>query len=366
MNIEWAPEFTRIQDHHFKKSSRLKGEIMAVWVRNLFTFLGDRNMRQLSPVLQDWEAMVRMHFLYAANEGGLIQALHKPSTKEELLTRLEVKSPEILEGLLALGLSCGEISTKDNLYFLSGKRVRALAGDNGDTVSALVQGNVTYYNAIFREVPDRMKDGSKGDYLDDIGEIIARYSKIVEPFLSGLVISKVKSHGSMRYLDIGCGSGFYLWKAVLENPQLTAVGIDQDPNVIENSKRNLEAWGNADRIDLIQGDIRTAPSELKGPFDLITFFNAVYYFSESERHSLFFKLKNLLSAGGELVIVSSLKTEKMDIGSANLNMVTSSINGCTPLPTVEEILSLLKESGYNRTGAERLLPGSSVYVIEAA
>jgi len=339
---------------------------MAVWVRNLFTFLGDRNMRQLSPVLRDWEAMVRMHFLYAAKEGGLIQALRKPSTKEELITRLEVKSPEILEALLALGLSCGEISTDDNRYFLSGKRVKALAGDNGDTVAALVQGNVTYYNAIFREAPDRMKEGSKGDYLDDIGEVIARYSKIVEPFLSGLVLSKVKRHGSMRYLDIGCGSGIYLRKAAKTNPHLQAVGIEMDAQVIEKTCQDLKEWGIAERVDLIQGDIRTPPVELDGPFDLITFFNAVYYFSESERKSLFFKFRNLLSAGGQLVIVSSFRAEKMDIGSANLNMVTSSINGCTPLPTVKEILSLLKESGYNRTGAERLLPGSSVYVIEAA
>jgi len=339
---------------------------MTIWVRNLFTFLGDRNMRQLSPVLRDWEAMVRMHFLHAAIESGLVMALRKPSTKKELAEEMETASPEMLEALLDLGLSCGEISKSGGVYSLTGKRMSALMGEYGDSAAALVQGNVTYYNSVFREAAERMKDGSKGDYLDEIGDVVARYSKIVEPFLIGLINSKVKNKGSMRYLDIGCGSGIYLCKASKTNPNLQAVGIEMDANVIKKTCQDLKEWGIADRVELIQGDIRTPPDELKGPFDLITFFNAVYYFTESERLALFDKLRYLLSDDGELVIVSSFRAEKMDIGSANLNVVTSSINGCTPLPTVKDILSLLKESGYNRRKAERLLPGSSVYVISAS
>ncbi len=336
-----------------------------MWLRNLFTFFREGNLRQISPVLRDWEAMVRMHFLFAAIESGLIEALEEPCSKGVLMQKLEVSRPEILEALLDLGTSSGEITTKDGLYYIKGKRMRALTGEKGDALAALIQGNVTYYNSIYKEAAVRLHGGEKGDYLQEIGDIVARYSKLVEPYLRNLVTRAVNNRISPSFLDIGCGTGVYLRASCSANLQLTGTGIEMDPKVVEITRRNLKDWGIADRIKIIEGDIRTPIPELEGPFDLITFFNAVYYFTENERRELFSNLRHLLSAGGELIIVSSFRGEGMDIGSANLNLATSSMRGCTPLPTMQKILFQLKECGYNRIKVEKLLPGSSVYVMGA-
>jgi 2-polyprenyl-3-methyl-5-hydroxy-6-metoxy-1,4-benzoquinol methylase len=338
---------------------------MNLWIRNLFTFFREGNPRQISPVLRDWEGMVRMHFLYSAIESGLLNMLEEPCSKEILIKELQIQRPEILEALLDLGLSCGEISSKDGMYFMNGKRMRALAGENGDALAALIQGNVTYYNSLYKEAAGRLRGEEKGDYLGQIGDIVARYSKIVEPYLSNLVVEVLKGRRYPRYLDIGCGTGVYLKTACSATPQLNGTGLEMDPKVVEIARQNLKDWSISDNVIIIEGDIRTPPSELQGPFDLITFFNAVYYFNDSERLDLFKNLRKLLSTEGELVIASSFRSKDMDIGSANLNLATSSMSGCTPLPTTQEILSQLEQCGYNRIKVEKLLPGSSMYVVSA-
>lgn len=59
----------------------------------------------LFPVSRDWKAFVRTHFIYAALETGLLEALRIPCSREDLLGKLGVERPEILDALLRLGLS---------------------------------------------------------------------------------------------------------------------------------------------------------------------------------------------------------------------------------------------------------------------
>ena len=156
-------------------------------------------------VMRDWFSFLRMNFLYAALESGLLQSLKTGANRETLIDKLAIKRPELLDALLDTGLALKEISLCKGIFSLKGKRSKVLATQQGDALAALVQANVTYYSAAYRNLADRIRGASLGDDLTVIGETVARFSKIMEPILNKFIKSLVPGSGPFRTLDVGCG-----------------------------------------------------------------------------------------------------------------------------------------------------------------
>ena len=79
----------------------------------------------------------------------------------------------------------------------------------------------------------------------------------------------------MRLLEVGCGSGTYIRYATDRNSELTALGLELQPQVADMARRNLAAWGLSDRAEIETGDIRERkPTPV---FDLVTLHNNLYY-----------------------------------------------------------------------------------------
>ena len=76
----------------------------------LITVLRTLKIPGLFPIIKDWQSFLRMHFIYAAIESGLLEALGTSSSREELVQKLNVKRPEILDALLDVGLSVKELA----------------------------------------------------------------------------------------------------------------------------------------------------------------------------------------------------------------------------------------------------------------
>lgn len=72
--------------------------------------------------MRDVTSFLRIHFVYAAKECGLLGALKTPASAPELLSRLAVKRPDLLQPLLDLGLSLKELSFRGQRYRLRGRR----------------------------------------------------------------------------------------------------------------------------------------------------------------------------------------------------------------------------------------------------
>lgn len=319
----------------------------------------------LWPIMRDWFPFMRMHFLHAAFESGLLRALQNGSTREELIEKLDVQRPELLDALLDMGLALKELELRHCVFSLKGKRSKALAAPQGDVVAAVVQANTTYYNAAYRHLAERLCGASLGNDLADIGETVARFSKIGEPILNSFVQSLVPSSGPLRILDVGCGSGFVLrtaWKACSE---ATGTGIDADPKVAAQARANLLQWGLQDRFHIIAGDIRSHMDDLQGGFDLITVLNLIYYFPIEERSELFGLLRSLLSPSGCLALVNNFESKGKDVAAANLNIVNCSLNNLTALPNLDSIKCQLAESGFTRIKITRFMPKNEFYGIVA-
>ncbi len=330
-------------------------------LRILFSFLRTMKMPGLFPIIKDWQALIRFHFIFAAYETGLLKELAEPCGKQSLLVKLQVKRPELLDALLDLGLATKELGMKNQRFFIKGKRSKAVMSARGDMLAALIQANITYYGDAYRNLSCRLKGGELGEDLDSIGDLVARFSKIGEPILKNFLSAIVAGRGPMRVLDVGCGSGVFLQCIHKANGNATGIGLDIDAAAVRQARDNISKWGLQPDFTILQGDIRLPPGEVAGPFDLITLFNILYYFDEEGRAELLHKLRAMLSPKGVLAVAMNCHSRGRDVGAANLNIVNCSLKGLTPLPSREEILSLLKRCAFREVDTHRFIPGSTFY-----
>ncbi len=335
-------------------------------IRYTLSFLRMMKRPGLLPIMKDWQASIRMHFIFAAYESGLLPALAVPCDRRTLIEKLQVKRPDLFDALLDVGLAAKELGIKNQLFFIRGKRSKAVMDRGGDMLAALIQANLTYYHDAYRQAAERLQGGELGDDLGKMGELVARFSKIAEPVLKDFLSSIVAGKDPMRILDVGCGSGVFLQSAHKFNPKATGVGLDMDEAVVRQARKNIEEWGLKETFLVLQGNIRRPPEEIAGPFDLITLFNILYYFNEEDRAELLSALRARLSSQGVLAVAMNCHSRGKDIGAANLNMVNCSLKGLTKLPELEEIISVLKRSGFRRIDPHRFIPGSTFYGLVAS
>jgi protein-L-isoaspartate O-methyltransferase len=312
---------------------------------------------------QDHKGFLRLHYLHAAIDSGLLQALATPASREELLDQLRVKRPELLDALLELGLALKELSLKRGLYHLVGRRSLALVSEEGLMLGALVQELVLYHGSVYTNLAGRIQGAPLGNYLETMGVMIARSSRIFEPFIKSFTQSIVEEEQPASLLEVGCGSGVYLRHAAQINPQLKGIGIDLSKEVVEEALRNLERWGLLDNFEVVLADIRNPPDKINGPFDLITLYQNIYYFVPSERPALFQSLISRLAPGGVLAIVSIMRATSP--AAVDFELVLRSTVGCTELPELQETKSQLEECGFRQVRTIRLIPGESFYGITA-
>ncbi|RLB23462.1 MAG: hypothetical protein DRG76_04100 [Deltaproteobacteria bacterium] len=306
-----------------------------------------------------------MHFIFAAYESGLLKALTTPCDRQTLIEKLGIKRPDLLDALLDVGLATKELAIKNERFFISRKRSKAIMNDKGDILAAMIHANITYYSDAYRHATYRMQGGKLGDYLDQIGDLVAWFSRIGEPIIKDFIASIVAGKNPMRILDVGCGSGVFLQSAYNANQNATGIGLDIDEAVVQQAKDNIAAWRLKDRFDIFHGDIRHSPEKIVGPFDLINLFNILYYFHEKDRIELLNKLRAMLSPQGVLAVVMNFHSMGKDIAAANLNMVNCSLKGLAPLPKLDQVTSLLKQCGFRKIDIHRFIPGSTFYGIVA-
>ena len=324
-------------------------------LKYLMTVLRTMKMPGLFSIMRDWQSLVRMHFIYAALESGLLEALLTPSTREELIRKLEVKRPQILDAILDVGVSVRELAYENGFYRIKGKRSKAVTRKDGDILAAMIEANITYYNSSYRNAAKRMYGAPLGDDVKKIGGLVARFAKIGEPFIRNFITDIVSGTHSPRVLDIGCGSGVFLKSICDANPKASGIGIDIDEEVAEQAKKNLETWGLGDRFGIIAADICAPPDGLEGPFDLILLHNIIYYFSGEKRLELLNRLRSMLAPSGTVSVAMHFQSMGKDLGAANLNMVNCSFERLTPLPALDELIPQLKESGLGDVKISRLI-----------
>jgi len=288
----------------------------------------------------------RAAFVSTAAAEGVLELLRRgPQEATTIASALGLDgSVKELETWLDLGVSLGELRRdSDGRYRLRGALSRRLAEPDNDTPLAYLRARIEVILDYVTKTPERLRRGERFTLDDGIGELFARSSRTVEPLLFDLVDRVVPETGRCRLLEVGCGSGVYIRRACRRNEELEAVGIDLSRQAADFARKNLDDWGLGDRVQVETGDIRAFSDG--GGFDIVTFYNLIYYFPESERPAVLGHLYELVRPGGLLVLMTITKggnpaTRTMDLWS-------TMTEGCGPLPSRSQLEDQLDEAGFS-------------------
>ena len=343
-------------------------ESLTQWLRVLrATPVSQERWRRLPGVLLAWRdaaPFVRLHFLAVASELGLLEELGRsPATTNQLGARLALGDRALLGAFLRLGAVLGELGCRAGRWSLRGRRSKALAAPEADTMRAMVAEAVGYDAAVYAGLEQHLRGAPPGDYLAATGAVIARASRLVEPVLTPWLQSLVTERPPRRILDVGCGTGVYLIHAATAgDPQLTGLGVDLDATVVGLARQRLADAGLAERFEVRQADIRAVELPAAS-FDLVLLLQNVYYFAEDERPDLLRRLHGLLAPGGTLVLASLFAGRSL--AAAHYDLLFRATAGCGPLPRRQELDRQLHDAGFTTTRWVQLIPLGSFHAVLA-
>lgn len=215
------------------------------------------------------------------------------------------------------------------------------------------------HHRLILETPARLARGERFTLVDQDGVLIARSSPIVRPFVNEAIDEVVPRRGPLRLLEVGAGSGTYIRHAAERNSELTALGLELQPEVAEFANANLRAWGLAARASVDKGDVRDrAPEPV---YDLITFHSNIYYFPVDERVALLRHALAFLKPGGQVLLTTAGSGGSP--AAVALDLWSVGTEGCGRLPAPEELVAQLREAGFVEARSRRLMPGESFHAF---
>ena len=242
-------------------------------------------------------------------------------------------------------------------YRLRSRIARALGLPANDAVLAFFEEALDLHQRLLLETPSRLRSGRRFTLADQDGALIARSSRIAEPILREAIDEAVPARGPLRLLEVGCGSGVHVKYAAERNPELSALCFELQPEVAEQARENLRAWGLAARSVVEAGDVRDR--EPKPEFDLLTLHQNIYYFPVAERVALLARLRGWLRPGGRILLTTVCR------GGGPVNEILSLwgaiTEGCGRLPDPDELVEQLRQAGYRDANARNLMPGQGFH-----
>jgi SAM-dependent methyltransferase len=345
---------------------------LAQWLRVLQAMRqaragGGGRWRRVPGALLAWRdaaPLVRIHFLAVATDLGLLEELRRgPATAGELGARLAIGNPALWDAFLRLGAALGELRCRAGRWSLRGRRGKALAAPEADTMRAMVQEAVGYDAAVYAGLAAHLRGAPAGDYLGATGAVIARASRLVEPALAPWLRSLVAQRQPRRVLDVGCGTGIYLVHAATAGgPTLTGLGIDLDAGAVDLARQRLADARLAERFGVRHADVRTAGLPAAS-FDLVLLFQNIYYFADDERPDLLRRLRGLLAPGGALLLASLFAGRSL--AAAHYDLLFRATAGCAPLPRRQQLDRQLRDAGFTTTRWVQLIPLESFHAVVA-
>ncbi len=246
-----------------------------------------------------------------------------------------------LESWLDAGAAFGVLKESRGVYSL-GKRAASLLEEGNDPFRAFYLEGIGLDHDLLVGAPRRLLSGERLAASDLDGSVIARASRMGEPWIAEALRATIPSSGPFRVVEVGCGTGIHLKTMCELSPGLTARGIDIDEDAAAVARANIEKWGLSDRATVEVADIRSLSGN--GSADLITLHQNIYYFADDEQADLLAHLRGFLAPGGRILITSVMR--RSGAGSAALDMWGAFTEGAARLPIAAELEERLREAGF--------------------
>ncbi|TDD84657.1 SAM-dependent methyltransferase [Actinomadura rubrisoli] len=297
----------------------------------------------------------RAAFLAAASRSGVLRRLAvRPCDLDTLASAIGVtEDRRLLRAWLDVGVRLGDLGFGDGCYRLRSRTARALADPANDAVAAALEEVARFHLPVLLNAPSMLRGGRRLTLGDQDGAVIARSTRVVQPFVQEAIRDVLDRRAPLRLLEVGCGSGIHVRYAAGLNPRLTALAIDLQEDVAAEAEANLAAWGLAGRVRVRRADLRDLDTEPQ--FDLVTMHNNIYYFPTGERTKVLEHARSLLAPGGRILLTTPCPGGSAGMQVLDLWFRYADFGG--PLPRPEELADQLRCAGFTGIRARRLIPG---------
>jgi SAM-dependent methyltransferase len=203
----------------------------------------------------------------------------------------------------------------------------------------------------------RRRFRAKAEQFDDLYEDERALIRLLRPGLlrrRQLAVDTVRSYGSPRVLDVGCGSG-RIGELVLDAGASPYVGVDFAEEMLALARARLARFG--DRAQLIGADFMD--TSLDGPFEVILALGLFDYLPDPDRFSR--RMFQLCAPGG--CVVASFPSWSLLKGP--IRKVRYEWIGDCPIFNYArpELERMFGASGFGRV--EVMSPGRSGFLLRA-
>lgn len=238
-----------------------------------FTMVGAHDVKVWREQIRN--GYIRLHLLFALEETKVFDALRRAGGEGRIGAELanECKlEPELLEGALDyLAFSDVVLSKTDGRYALTEQGMEWLGQD-----ATL---NMTYMMAAYAPQLEQLVPALRGEkrYGRDFvrsGALLAFASWRGARGCYPWIVQEMRSLGVSAVADLGCGAGGLLIDFCKLDTNLRGVGVDIDPDAVEEARHNVREHGLADRIRIVQGDL-ARPDTFAGELGTVQAFNAL-------------------------------------------------------------------------------------------
>jgi SAM-dependent methyltransferase len=336
-------------------------------LRTAFALVRSGQLASLIWVALAARAHYRLAFIAGGLSSGLFQKLASdPVTMQKLADDLGLQScmRDGLRAWLQFGVGVGELRSGPDGYTLRRRRTKALLRPKNDAVAAILQEAAMLAGSFVSQGPLRFTSANASSQklftlADQSGPLVARTSRVSEPFICEALEPMVPERGAFSLFEIGCGAAGYIRYAAERNPDLTALGLELQPDVAALAAANISKWNLNGRVIIEEGDVMQTKAE--PVYDLVTLHQNIYYFPVERRVDLLRHVRNFLKPTGRLLLTTCCQGGAA--GACLLDFWASMTEGCGRLPSRTEMAAQLHEAGFCDITQRRLIPGESFYAF---
>ncbi|OLN26849.1 class I SAM-dependent methyltransferase [Desulfosporosinus metallidurans] len=298
--------------------------------------------------------MENLGFMWLVHTGfelNLWERLLEEKTKEQILAENSNWDPLLLDHWLEQAKIQELVVFKNGNYQLS-KMGKAINNYRDYGLEAMYKEFALHWGPCFAQLPDLMRGEIPRVQMEFEmeNELISRASQASEPFVWPLLRGKCEKDRWRNVLDVGCGEAVFLRRLVEGFPSLTGVGLEINPSVADRAAAQTESYQGRIRIEAT--DVFEFTDTL-GTYDCCLLNNNIYYFSSANRVELLNYLKDLLSPGGRIGILTALRGAtpsfqilKTHIPQNLMSFFLTCHEGFEGLPLEKEMVDLLEQTGF--------------------
>ncbi|MDP6524828.1 MAG: DUF2284 domain-containing protein [Kiritimatiellia bacterium] len=206
----------------------------------------------------------------------------------------------------------------------------------------------------------QIRDKSESEYKESLSDFISAMDSAATVRAKELwqLLEPPREQGVI--IDVGAGSGTYLYEFLRQNPAWNGVFCDM-PDVIRLARDKNDT---EERVQFIESNLLDVSEKLEdmidAPADLLLLSNLVHCQGRQETEDILERVLPALAEDGLVVVHDFFADQSWRGALYDLHMMLNTYNGRTYY--VADIAELLARNGYSHTASRELPSGSTVLV----